>query len=399
MKSPQYLKQQLAKQWLSSRQRELRLLTKESWPLKISIGKPSASEFVNTASLSQHIQQWRSVNVGKVEWNNVNYRAAEKAVSLPLYWIIDSPSQWIQACDDENISAEYRHLEGIVKDIDSLFYATVIRQLKLVLAKPIEEVITAAKLALQLTPGCAEGRPLRAISIAGIDSKFFERHRSLIVQFLDVRFDGAVSEQGLEIFLNASNEKDHWLLLIPLGKNLLPFEQMRVRASELSEHGLQADNILIIENEQCAHQLPSYSTARSTALSSTPSSVPSTPASTIAILGAGLNLNWLSADWLANKHIAYWGDMDSWGLKMLAQARLLQPHLKELLMSERVFLQYQQRAVIEPTIANENTPEGLTLDESEFYQFLIHCEKGRLEQEFLPKKAVEQAILGWLSAI
>lgn len=395
MKSPQYLKQQLAKHWLNSRQRELRLLTQESWPLKISIGKPSASEFVNTASLSQHIQQWRNVNVGKVEWSDVAYRAAEKAVSLPLYWIIDSPSQWIQACDDENISAEYRHLEGIVKDIDSLFYATVIRQLKLVLAKPIEEVLTAAKLALQLAPGCAEGRPLRAISMAGIDSKFFERHRSLIVQFLDVRFDDAVSEQGLEVFLAASNEKDHWLLLIPLGQDLLPFEQVRVRASELLEHGLQTDNILIIENEQCAHQLPTWSTARS----STRSIAPSDLANTIAILGAGLNLNWLRANWLTNKNIAYWGDMDSWGLKMLAQARLLQPHLKALLMSEKVFLQYQPRAVIEPTIANENTPEGLELDESEFYQLLIHCEKGRLEQEFLPKKAVEQAIFEWLSVI
>lgn len=391
MKSPQYLKQQLAKQWLNSRRRELRLLMQNSWPLKIPIGKPSASEFSNTASLSQHIQQWRSVSVGKVEWQSVGYRAAEKAVNLPLYWIINSPSQWIQACDDENISAEYQHLERIVKNIDSLFYGTVIRQLKLVLVKPIEEVITAAKLALQLTPGCAEGRPLRAISMAGIDSKFFERHRSLIVQFLDVRFDGAVSEQGLEVFLAASNEKDHWLLVIPLGKNLLPFEQVRVRASEVLEHGLQADNILIIENEQCAHQLPAWSTVSS--------SVSSTLANTIAILGAGLNLNWLSADWLTNKNIAYWGDMDSWGLKMLAQARLLQPHLKALLMNEQVFLQHKQRAVIEPTIANENTPEGLALDESEFYQFLIHCEKGRLEQEFLPKKAVEQAILGWLSAI
>jgi len=47
-----------------------------------------------------------------------------------------------------------------------------------------EEVIRAAKVALPLSHGCAEGRPLRALSILGTDSKFFGRHRALLVAAL-----------------------------------------------------------------------------------------------------------------------------------------------------------------------------------------------------------------------
>lgn len=39
------------------------------------------------------------------------------------------------------------------------------------------------------------------LGLEGIDTKFFERHGSLIVSFLDVRFDNDVSEMGLEAFL------------------------------------------------------------------------------------------------------------------------------------------------------------------------------------------------------
>ncbi len=67
----------------------------------------------------------------------------------------------------------------------------------------------------------------------GNDSKFFERHASLLTALLDERFDGEASRQGLAGFLGALPEDDHWLLIAPLAPGLLPFAQMRVRASEL----------------------------------------------------------------------------------------------------------------------------------------------------------------------
>jgi hypothetical protein len=386
MKSPLLISKQLAKQWQSANHREMRLLSADSWPLKMAIGKPTGHDFLQTNVLKQHLQQWRDVcsndaNLGEIEWAEVKYRNAQDRVNIPLYWIIKSPSQWVAACRDKSVTAEYQQLQILVQGLDEKFHSTVIRQRNLILEKPTNEVIRAGQLAMQLSKGCAQGKPLRALAIAGIDSKFFERHRSLIIQFLDVRFSGNVSEQGLEVFLNASNENDHWLLVVPLAEKLLPFQQQRVRASELARHELKSDNILIIENEQCLHQLPP---------------LPQGLKDTIVILGAGLNLSWLSASWLSSKKIAYWGDMDSWGLKMLGQARLQQPHLSALLMTKKLFQQHQEQAVIEPSPAGEEIPAGLNSNEAEFYRYLLSCEKGRLEQEFLPQGHVGKTLKEWL---
>lgn len=119
-----------------------------------------------------------------------------------------------------------------------------------------DEVVQAAHFVQQLEPGCADGRPLRALGLAGIDSKFFERHRALIQQLLDARFDGQASEQGLESFLAAPDEGDHWLLVAPLQPGLLSCTRQTVPAAELMSAGLPGTHVLIVEDERSLHQLP-----------------------------------------------------------------------------------------------------------------------------------------------
>lgn len=376
MKSPQQLAAKLARQWYSADQREARLLNPDGWPLVLSIGKPSAAEFANSATMKSHLQQWRDVSLGQVQWQSVSYRDASEPVAVPITWTLASPSQWIEATADQSVQMEYRHLAQIIQGLDARFHRSVIRQRSIIMERSAEDVIKAAELTLQLTPGCASGRPLRALSLAGIDSKFFERHRQLIVQFLDLCFDGEVSDQGLETFLNAANSNDHWLLVVPLAPGLLPFEQQRIRSRELQRMPLPADRILLVENERCWHQLPPMQ-------------------NTIAVLGSGLNLSWMQAPWLAQKRIAYWGDMDTWGLYMLARARHLQPDLTPLLMNHPLFEQYADQAVAEPTQAGSEPPQGLTADEAAFYRYLQERGCGRLEQEFLPADAVGEALTEW----
>lgn len=83
-----------------------------------------------------------------------------------------------------------------------------------------------------------------------------ERNGQLVTSLLDARFDGEVSRIGLEAFLGAFVEGDHWLLLMDLDGSLLPFKKMRVRSSELRETTIPGERLLIIENESCQHQLP-----------------------------------------------------------------------------------------------------------------------------------------------
>lgn len=291
---------------------------------------------------------------------------------------LDTPSQWVQAAGSSEVRREYDTLSRLASVLDPRFHSLVIRRRSLVMDKPESDVIRSGKVALQLQPGCAEGKPLRALSIAGTDSKFFERNRQLVTLMLDILFDGQASETGLEAFLGAEDDGHHWLLVADLDGSLLPFTQMRVRAHELQSTPLPGERLILVENERCLHQLPRVS-------------------GTVSVLGSGLNLSWLNATWLKDRATAYWGDIDTWGLTMLASARKHLPPLTPLLMDRITFDTFADASgVEEPQPAPSITPPGLTGSEAKLYQRLRQADRGRLEQEFLPVCVVHRAIGDWV---
>lgn len=299
MYSPDELREKLARQWDNAKLRAERLLPPGNWPLCLAIGKPSAKIFAEQPQrVLQHVQLWRQVAVGRVDWGEVSYRASDGPVSMPLRWILNGPSDWICAAADQAVSREFRLLEGIIEQVDPIFHPLLVSHSSLWRHKSPQDIISAARLACRLEPGCAKGLPLRLLSGQGVDTKFIENNISLLTRLLDVRFSGEASEQGLTTFLDAFDESSHWVLVVPLSPGLLPFKKCRVTTAELAETTLPASRVLVIENEQCLHQLPVLS-------------------DTIAILGCGLDVQWLSSSVLDEKRVAYWGDMDSWGLAVI----------------------------------------------------------------------------------
>ena len=381
MKSPTELARRWARQWEVADTREQRLLDGRSWPASLPIAKPSSAEFTQrTADVREHLKRWRAVPIGRVLWERVNFRGGGEPVEVPVHWVLDSPSEWAGACGEPGVLEEFERLARLVAAADPVFHRTLVRQRYLLQDRPEAELLQAIELARVLNPGCATGRPLRSLGACGVDSKFFERHRALIVQLLDARFDGQVSELGLEAFLDALDESEHWLLVAALAPGLLPFVQQRVRAREIVSRPLPGTHLVIVENERCFYQLPSLP-------------------DTVAVLGAGLNLQWLSAAWLQNRRIAYWGDLDTWGLLMLSRARERQPHLESILMSRELFdALAPASAVVERSPAGEQLPNGLTDPERELYAYLRKLEKGRLEQEMIPREQVLAEIIKWRAA-
>lgn len=378
MRSPADLSVRLARQWQQGSVRVERLLGPGAWPLKLPIGKPSAYAFSEqTAKVQNHVRAWQNVSIGEVLWESVNYRAGATPVSMPAYWLLRSPSEWVNAAAEADVQAEYANLEHLAANVDHMFHSLLVRQRSLWRDKTLDEVIQVASLATRLDPGCANGRPLRLLREFGVDTKFFERHNRLLTRLLDERFDGEVNERGLIHFLNALDDREHWLLVVPLDRDLLTFRRQRVAASELAQSQLPGTCLLVVENEQCLHLLPPCH-------------------DTVAILGAGLNLQWLKSPWLDEKNIAYWGDMDTWGLLMLARARQHQPKLTALMMSQNLFEHYAPRsAVPEPYPAQSEAPTGLSEEETRFYGYLLNQDRGRLEQEFLPAEQVGRSLREW----
>jgi hypothetical protein len=382
MKSPAELSQRFRRQWDLADNREQRLLHEDVWPMSLSIGKPTAEQFTRqTAEVRAHLQRWRAVSVGEIVWQTVAFRGGTDPVKLPTAWRVRNADEWVKATADPAIDREHATLKRLLAVADPLFRSVLVRQRSLLEGNSEEEILQCAALAMTLSVGCAEGRPLRALSGPGIDSKFIERHRALLIALLDARFEGQVSDVGLEAFLGALDINDHWLLVVALDPDLpVPFEQLRVRACELQRTALPGTDVLIVENESSLHQL-------------------GTLKDTVAVLGAGLNLEWLQGNWLKRRHIGYWGDLDSWGLLMLARARSHQTHVVPLLMTRAVFDAYAgDSAVPEPVAAGAAVPECLTSDEQALFAYLRNEPRGRLEQEFIPTNAVRDALRVWRSS-
>ena len=391
MKSPQALAARLAQHWNSVDWRERQLLgATAAWPLTLAIGQPDTAVFLNdAAALRCHLQQWRAVEqhgLGSVQWQERRYRGSSDAIAVPTHWQLAKPSQCIAAISHfkvpghAQVKSDYARLSTLIAGVERPgFQRLLVRRLVQWRETPTEAVIAAAHTALQLEPGCAQGKPLRALAVQGNDTKFFERHASLLTALLDERFDGEASRQGLVGFLGALPEDDHWLLIAPLSPDLLPFAQMRVRASELQTTPLPARRILLVENERSLHQLPAP------------------VQDTIAVLGAGLNLGWLAAPWLQERSVAYWGDLDTWGLRMLATARHHLPHLHALLMDRATFSAHQHLAVAEPVHAPEPISGAQTPEEAALQAHLRAQARGRLEQEFLPTDTVHRAVRTWVN--
>ncbi|MCB2385031.1 DUF3322 domain-containing protein [Thalassolituus alkanivorans] len=376
MLSPETLIVKLSKQWHQADIREARLLSSSGWPIELNIGKPTAQMAVkNTAKVRHHIERWRSIQVGEVISTEVKYRDFSEPVVVPVFWRLRQPSEWISAINDPEITAEFQKLSHIISAADPEYHRILIRQRALWLNKTAKEVTAVLQLVDKLSPGMASGRPLRLLSGLGVDTKFFERHFTLIEKLLDVRYTGAVAEVGLQAFLGAPPEKDHWLLVKPLSSGILPFKRIRLTSKELETLDLPAHRILLVENEQCEHLLPDIHDC-------------------IAILGAGLDLGWLAGDAWQSKKLLYWGDIDTWGLLMLSRAREAQPGLRSILMNPAVYDSNKDHAVSEPVKAQDSSPPNLTTEEKVLYERLVNSDKGRLEQEFISEDLIKDALSG-----
>lgn len=380
MKAPVELSARLASQWRRPALRLARLTSSTAWPLRLPIGRPPPSRIERDPEIVRaHVQAWSSVNVGEVEWEYVRYRSTGQSVRVPLYWKLSRPALWVEACADRAVMGEYASISRLCAATPENFHPLWIGKTHLWQGKPETALLRAAQVAMILNPGYAGGKPLRALPLTGADTKFYENHRTLLLAMLDVRFDGAPSKIGLEAFLGADPEDGHWILMADLSRELLPFARQRVNTQELATiPKLPGTHLLVVENERCMHQLP----------------IPLE--GVIAVLGAGLDLGWLTNSAVDGKELAYWGDLDTWGLRMLGLARLARANITPLMMDSATFHSHAlKRAVTEPEVAEPPPDGGLTDAELRLFELLKGTELGRLEQEFLPAEETKEIIRQW----
>jgi hypothetical protein len=115
----------------------------------------------------------------------------------------------------------------------------------------------------------------------------------------------------------------------------------------------------------------------------------------LVIFGLGYGLDRLAGiDWLKNKLIYYWGDIDTHGFAMLDQIRTYFPQTMSLLMDRSTLIKHQGHWGYEKSPTTRELPR-LNEAEANLYHEIKNqqfSEALRLEQEKIPYAFVQSAL-------
>ncbi|MDX1958007.1 MAG: DUF2220 family protein [Leptospiraceae bacterium] len=222
---------------------------------------------------------------------------------------------------------------------------------------------------------------LRELPIEGIDTKFIERNKSILIEILDIILDSdniLLSEDSIE--------KRYYLKTKPIlirfrilsdNYSLFPkgVRDISIPISEFKTLVFSEKNVFITENLINFLSFPNQEDS-------------------IIICGGGysvLNLNQLEN--LQDKEIYYWGDIDMNGFDILSKFREFFPTTKSFLM-DTITYQYYSHLAVSTNISIKSIPNNLTRDEFELFDFLSKKQTGnRLEQEKIPFDCVKEKLI------
>jgi hypothetical protein len=259
--------------------------------------------------------------------------------------------------------ARYREILGLVGQMEPVRAWVADKPLKAIEATDDWPALLAAYRWLDAARGSR--RYLRTIDAPGVDTKFVERHRSVLGALLGVSgtASGFVRELGL-----ASKPE---LLRLRFGPGFagLPgsVTDATFRVDDVAELRVGVQAAVVVENE-------------TTFLSLEP------PHEGVLLWGKGFDTDRVGRmRWLSSVPVWYWGDLDTHGLAILDRLRAWLPQTKSFLMDRESLLQHRDRWGKEPSPTSARL-DRLDADESALYADLVGDRYGsavRLEQERL----------------
>ncbi len=231
------------------------------------------------------------------------------------------------------------------------------------------------------------GLDLRQLDAPGIDTKFVERHRTMLRRLLDHRFPAEMIDTSSATFagrygFRAAPRYVRFRLLTPVPQLPSVLSELEVRADELAQLELPVVTVFIIENQATYLAFPAVRDA-------------------IVVFGGGYGVTVLDrVVWMHSRDIVYWGDLDTHGFAILSRLRERVPSIRSMLMDRATLLAHRAQLVSEPNPSRE-VLGALTPDEAALYRDLVEDVYGasvRLEQERIGFSMVMDALEPWLRA-
>ncbi|WP_432789917.1 DUF2220 family protein [Brevibacterium sp. K11IcPPYGO002] len=198
----------------------------------------------------------------------------------------------------------------------------------------------------------------RQLPIRGVDSKWFETHRSLVTALLT-----GIGRADAVTVLDAEPR----LRMRILDPRLLdvPLEDVTAPISQLGRLPVSPRLVFVFENLESVLAMPEWPGA-------------------VAVHGSGYAVDGVARlDWIAGARVIYWGDLDSHGFAILNRLRSHLPKVESVLMDEATLLAHADLWVPEPT-PTTGAFSTLTGTEARTLERLRAEGSVRLEQERIP---------------
>jgi len=228
---------------------------------------------------------------------------------------------------------------------------------------------------------------LRQVDLPGIHSKFIEAQRGVLAELLDLALPAQAIDgesRGASRFASRYGFREkparvRLRFLDPGHAAWVPGTDADYTLSTQAFARFHAapQRVFITENEINFLALPPV-------------------ADSLVVFGAGYGFDALAqADWLQQRHVHYWGDIDTHGFAILDQLRAHFPHAISFLMDRDTLLAHRSQWITEPQPTQRDLPR-LTDDERRLYDDLrwrrLGDEPVRLEQERIAFGRVERAV-------
>ncbi|MBN9161032.1 MAG: hypothetical protein BGO98_11110 [Myxococcales bacterium 68-20] len=211
---------------------------------------------------------------------------------------------------------------------------------------------------------------LRQLDVAGVDTKFIEARKGLLMELLDI----VLPKESIDASAKRDFEGRYGLLSKP----------PRVRFRILDrEHYIGGLSDITVPASQFAELEPSVRRVFITENEINGLAFPYVPDAAV-IFGLGYAIERLAdVRWLRDRTIHYWGDIDTHGFAILDRLRAAFPEASSLLMDRETLMQHQSLWVQEETPHLGPLPR-LSADEQDVFEALVADRFGvrvRLEQE------------------
>ena len=371
MKSPDDIRQQLHKRYKNKLGQWLGPLNSDSsWPLEFNLQLPSEHVVLRQPeAVGAWITAWRNwqrVGVGTLIWCERRWRTAG-IQQLPERLILNTAAEvvswigeatrWQRACSRfEILTTRWPALQQILA-----------RHFDLLADYSDADFRRLQDLLVWLNTNPRSGVYPRQVPIAGLDSKWLEKRKGVLTDFLNaiagINDQGFFQASGLRVLPQLIRMR---ILDDGLRQKVAGLGDITSPVNELIELELSVQRVFVVENVQTLLAFPDIQ-------------------GSIVIGGQGYNVGILQdLPWIMSAECIYWGDLDTHGFAILSKARNCFPKIRSILMDEETLLAHKSLWVKEEKPHGAGELPQLSTDEQAVYRKLTLNYWGqniRLEQE------------------